>query len=149
MLKRIIHIAVIGLVFTAAFLSFSGTLAHAAPIDPKSQACEALVQASTGNSGNCDTAVPGPNVDNTLKLAINVFSFIVGVAAIIMIIVGGLKYVISQGEGSNTASAKNTILYAIIGLVVVVLAQVIVKFVLAKSTTLPACSATITTNCTP
>ncbi len=149
MLKRIIHIAVIGLVFTATLLSFSGKQVRAAQIDPKSQACEALVQASTGNSGNCDTAVPGPNVDNTLKLAINVFSMIVGVAAIIMIIVGGLKYILSQGEGSNTASAKNTILYAIVGLVVVVMAQVIVKFVLAKSTALPKCGGKVTTSCTP
>ena len=49
-----------------------------------------------------------------------------------MIMVGGLKYMTSQGDSANVASAKNTILYAVIGLVVVALAQVIVKFVLDR-----------------
>jgi hypothetical protein len=51
-----------------------------------------------------------------------------------MIIIGGLKYITSSGDSNNITSAKNTILYAIIGLVVVALAQFIVKFVLGKAT---------------
>jgi hypothetical protein len=49
-----------------------------------------------------------------------------------MIIVGGVKYITSQGESSNITAAKNTILYAVIGLVVVALAQIIVRFVLER-----------------
>lgn len=73
-------------------------------------------------------------VDNIIKLVINIFSLLVGVVSVIMIIIGGLKYITSGGEGANITGAKNTIMYAIIGLVVVALAQIIVKFVLAKAT---------------
>ena len=72
-------------------------------------------------------------VNDIIRLVINVFSLIVGVVSVIMIIIGGLKYITSGGEGSNIQGAKNTILYAIIGLVVVALAQVIVQFVLEKT----------------
>lgn len=75
------------------------------------------------------------SVDRIIKLVINVFSLMVGIVSVIMIIIGGLKYITSGGEGANITGAKNTIMYAIIGLIVVALAQVIVKFVLAKATT--------------
>jgi cytochrome bd-type quinol oxidase subunit 2 len=68
-----------------------------------------------------------------IKKIINIFSVIVGVIAVIMIIIGGLKYITSGGESSNVSGAKNTIIYAIVGLVVVALAQFIVHFVLANT----------------
>lgn len=73
-------------------------------------------------------------VNTIIRLVINVFSLIVGVISVIMIIIGGLKYITSGGDSGNVSGAKNTILYAIIGLVVVALAQVIVRFVLEKAT---------------
>lgn len=143
-----------GLAMSFASLGIARTQIHAASIDPKEQACQALGGASgTGSTSTCATPVAGPDVNNTLKLAINVFSLIVGFAAIIMIIVGGLKYIISSGESSNINSAKNTILYAIIGLVVVALAQVIVRFVLDKAAAPPKCAAGVASTtvapCTP
>jgi hypothetical protein len=68
-----------------------------------------------------------------IKTIINILSVVVGVVAVIMIIFGGLKYITSGGDSSNVSSAKNTIIYAIIGLVIVALAQFIVRFVLDKS----------------
>jgi len=91
--------------------------------------CDGL--ALTG--GKCGQEVAGqPGVANTIKVVINILSLIVGVVAVIMIIIGGFKYIISGGDSNSISSAKNTILYAIIGLVIVALAQVIVKFVLQK-----------------
>ena len=87
---------------------------------------------STGCSVDSDTA--NQKINDIIKLVINIFSLIVGVVSVIMIIVGGLKYITSGGESSNISSAKNTIIYAIIGLVVVALAQFIVHFVLGKIT---------------
>jgi hypothetical protein len=83
----------------------------------------------------CPTTItdPGGRVDSIIKLVINIFSLIVGVVSVIMIIIGGLKYITSGGDSGNITGAKNTILYAIIGLVVVALAQVVVKFVLQKA----------------
>ena len=83
----------------------------------------------------CDSASQtdaNDRINHIITVVINAFSLIVGIAAVIMIIVGGLKYIISGGEAGNVTSAKNTILYAIIGLVVVALAQFVVKFVLNK-----------------
>ncbi|MEK7603354.1 MAG: pilin [Patescibacteria group bacterium] len=71
-------------------------------------------------------------VNSILELVINIFSLVVGVISVIMIIIGGLKYITSGGESTNITGAKNTILYAIIGLVVVALAQIIVRFVLSR-----------------
>lgn len=64
---------------------------------------------------------------------INFFSIIIGIVAVLMIIVGGFRYIISGGDSANVSTAKNTILYAIIGLIVVVFAQYIVKFILSKA----------------
>lgn len=58
--------------------------------------------------------------------------FIVGAVSVIMIIIGGLRYVLSGGDSTGTAGAKNTIIYALVGLVVAIFAQVIVSFVLSK-----------------
>jgi uncharacterized membrane protein len=75
-------------------------------------------------------------VSGLLRTVINVFSWIVGVIAVIMIIVGGLKYITSGGDSGNVSSAKNTILYALVGLVIVALAQFIVRFVLGQATSI-------------
>ena len=83
--------------------------------------------------GKCGPDDPSkPSVDSVIKLGINILSLVVGVASVVMIIIGGLKYVTSSGDSSSVTSAKNTILYAIVGLVIVALAQIIVKFVLNK-----------------
>lgn len=74
------------------------------------------------------------DLTDIIATVVNIISIIVGVIAVIMIIWGGLKYITSGGESGKITSAKNTIIYALIGLVVVALAQFIVHFVLAKTT---------------
>lgn len=71
-------------------------------------------------------------INDIIRLVINLFSLVVGVISVVMIIVGGLKYITSGGDSGNITSAKNTILYAIVGLVVVAFAQLIVRFVLQR-----------------
>jgi hypothetical protein len=53
-----------------------------------------------------------------------------------MIIYGGFRYITSGGDSNGVTAAKNTILYAIIGLIIVALAQIIVNFVLNKTTSI-------------
>ena len=62
----------------------------------------------------------------------NTLLFIIGAISVIMIIFGGFKYVTSGGDSSGVTSAKNTILYAVIGLVVAMLAYAILDFVLTQ-----------------
>ncbi len=90
-----------------------------------------------GSGVSCETSGVEANqkINEVITLVINMFSLIVGVVAVIMIILGGLKYITSGGESGNITGAKNTILYAIIGLIIVALSQFIVKFVLGKVTT--------------
>lgn len=63
---------------------------------------------------------------------LNTFTFIVGAIAVLMIVVGGLRYVTSNGDASQLTSAKNTILYAAIGLVLAAMSNAIVNFVLTN-----------------
>lgn len=99
----------------------------------KESVCQGVSRAvTTTDSAECDDANTGPTVISVIKTAISLLSWVVGIAAIIMIIIGGFKYIISSGDSANITSAKNTILYAIIGLVIVAFAQFIVRFVLAK-----------------
>jgi lysylphosphatidylglycerol synthetase-like protein (DUF2156 family) len=93
--------------------------------------CDAI-----GSGAACDKA-SGTDVNKVIRTVINVFSTVIGVVAVIMIMVAGFKYVTSSGDSSKTASAKNTLIYALIGLLIVVLAQTIVKTVLSKSATTP------------
>lgn len=69
-------------------------------------------------------------VNTVIETTVNIFSVIVGVIAVIMIIWAGLRYITSGGDSGKVGNAKNTMVYAIIGLVVVALAQFIVNFVL-------------------
>lgn len=95
-----------------------------------------------GSQGNitgtdCTTANADATINNTIRRAIQIFQIVVGLISVFMLIFGGLKYITSGGESSGVSGAKNTILYAVIGLVVVALAQVIVQFVLNRTTSAP------------
>lgn len=95
-----------------------------------SQVCEAI-----GSGSDCDKNAHGSaDVNVIVELVINVLSTIVGVAAVIMIIISGFKYVTAGGDSNKVSSAKSTLIYALIGLVIVALAQVMVRYVLAKVT---------------
>jgi hypothetical protein len=88
--------------------------------------------ASLSGGTDCSGGQATSKLNGIIKLVINLFSIIVGIVSVIMIIIGGLKYITSGGEASNISGAKNTIIYAIVGLVIVALAQFIVHFVLGK-----------------
>ncbi|MCA1807365.1 MAG: pilin [Actinobacteria bacterium] len=129
-------------------LSFVLLAGIAAPLAvPGNINAQDLLRDDGGISGNLDsgafstdrTADEDPSgaedqVQGIITTTINIFSLVVGVISVIMIIIGGLKYITSGGDSGNVTGAKNTILYAVIGLVVVALAQVIVRFVLNTTT---------------
>jgi hypothetical protein len=120
-------------VILSAMLSAAMPLAFAA--DLQGDACAGL---NTLSSGTASTDCGSGGESGVRKLVgdiVNILSLVIGVAAVIMIIVGGLKYVTSSGDANAVGSAKNTVLYALIGLVVAVLAQFLVHFVVDKITT--------------
>lgn len=64
------------------------------------------------------------------KQITNTILYIVGIIAVVMLIIGGVKYLLSGGDAKKVTDAKNTVLYAIIGLVIAFLAFAIVNFVI-------------------
>lgn len=131
-------------------LSFSAFFVLAVPlaapvsvlaVTPQDSLCAGannLTVTSSDQPGECAKTADNSSenkVNDLLSRIINIFSVVVGVIAVIMIIVGGFRYITSGGKEEGIKSAKNTIMYALIGLVVVALAQIIVKFVLNKATT--------------
>lgn len=88
------------------------------------------------SGGGCNTNVSGSStkLEGLIRTIINVFSAIVGAISVIMIIIGGFRYITSGGSSEGVGGAKNTILYAIVGLIIVAFAQVIVQFVLQRTT---------------
>lgn len=67
-----------------------------------------------------------------IKTVVNVLLYILGAIAVIMIVIGGIKYTTSNGDSSSVQSAKNTILYAVVGLIVALMAYAIVNFVIEQ-----------------
>ncbi len=99
---------------------------------PVSVAAQSPVQNVRQGVNATGRASSGPNVQEIIRLVINILSWVVGIAAVIMIIIGGLRYVLSGGDSTGVNNAKNTILYALIGLVIVAMAQILVRFVLER-----------------
>lgn len=70
------------------------------------------------------------NITTTVTDIINIILYVLGALAVIMIIYAGILYVLSGGDANNVTRAKNTLMYAIIGLIVALLAYAIVNFVI-------------------
>ena len=106
-------IAILSILMSPISMAFSGTMSEGA------ESARGVDQAATlfGATG----------IFTTIS---NVMLFIVGAISVIMVIIGGLRYVISGGNSSNITAAKNTILYAIVGLIIAIMAYAIINFVL-------------------
>ena len=118
-------------------------LSFSAPIAVSAVACD---DASGGISGGADCAKPTDAAEDLFgensifQVVTNILLFLIGAISVIMLIIGGIRYVVSGGDQNAITSAKNTILYAIIGIVVAFLAFAAVRFVtdqLEKSTYVP------------
>ncbi len=91
---------------------------------------DSVVCQSNVNQGPDVNGIYGPN--GLLTKAARLLSIVIGVASIIMIIVAGFQYVTSTGDSAKLNSAKNTIVYAVAGLVVASLAQLLIIFVIGR-----------------
>ena len=71
--------------------------------------------------------------DGLIKKVVNLLLWAIGIISVIMIIIGGIRYAISNGDSNQVTAAKNTIMYAVIGLVIAIFAYAIVNFVLFQT----------------
>lgn len=93
---------------------------------PDSPLCKDLVK----DQDPSDNSLYGPG--GLVPRIAGLLSLVVGIATVIMIIVGGTRYVLSSGDAQNLEGAKNTIIFALIGLGVAIFAQLIVVFVVNR-----------------
>lgn len=96
-----------------------------------------LANAATASTPS--TGINIPSLDNTptdlnsiISKGVSVLLYVVGFAAVIMVIIGGFMYILSAGDSGKAAKAKDTILYAVIGIAITMLAYAIVSFVTGK-----------------
>lgn len=126
--QRIKYLVASLMIVLSGGLAFAPAIASA---DLKSDACQGVNQLSGSTSTNCATG-NGKSVSDLMSTVINILSIVVGFAAVVMIIIGGLRYITAGGDSGAMASARSTIIYAIVGLIVVAIAQTLVHFVLNK-----------------
>lgn len=112
-------IASLALVFGFALVPVA---VGAVNVDPLGTACS-----SGGSTEICDSA--DDDIGEIMTTVINVLLFVIGIISVIMIIVGGIMYATSAGDSGAVGKAKNTILFAIIGLAVAFFAYAIVNWV--------------------
>ena len=122
---------VIGLIAALSmFAGFAGAVRAVDVLQPGCQAGADTQFCKDVNENKSTDRILGP--EGLVTQITQTIIYITGAISVIMIVIGGLKYVFSAGDSPGVQSAKNTILYAIIGLVVTLFAQVIVSFVLSK-----------------
>ncbi len=120
MLKKLRYtLALVGLGTTV--LLAPAAPAHAINLFPDCKGSSTAVCKATNND----------NASSLIQDIINVLLFVIGAVAVVMIIIGGIRYTTSNGDSNRTTAAKNTILYSVVGLVVAIMASAIVNFVLS------------------
>lgn len=103
--------------------------------DPNSAHCLDAGSCLNTSGTNCPAqSQTEGRINSLIEAGVNIFSAIVGIVAVIMIIFGGFRYITAGGDSGKINSAQQTIIYAIVGLVVVALAQIFVRFVLDRVT---------------
>lgn len=129
-MKRLLSIVSISLALWGVLgvlpLTTAGVMAATPASKSRDQVCAGIDLASGTN--NCGDG--GTEVNGVLKSVINLLTLVVGILAVIMIIVAAARFITSGGDASKVSGAKNALVFALVGLVVVALAQMIVHFVL-------------------
>ncbi len=94
-----------------------------------SQCATAGIQSASGGAASTSTSA-----GTIIKSIVNILMFVIGAVAVVMIVIGGLRYTLAQGDSASLQAAKSTILYSVIGLVVSILAYSIVGFAISSIT---------------
>ncbi|MDB5183847.1 MAG: conserved rane protein of unknown function [Candidatus Saccharibacteria bacterium] len=124
-INRVITTLILALLF-AVGIPFAA--ANAAPAAQASPAPAISITSDDLHLGSAPKTIGADNVTNLL----NAVYFVAGITAIIVIIVGGIRYAAANGDSSQIQAAKNMITYAVVGLVVIIMAAAITQFVITS-----------------
>jgi hypothetical protein len=117
-------------IFIAAFVLLAISAFTLLPVSTVSAAGAldgACAGVDPGQSAVCDNKTD--NTDGFVKSLVNTLLFILGALSVLAIIIGGILFVLSSGNAANVTKAKNTIVFAVVGLIVAFLAYAIVNWV--------------------
>ena len=117
--------------FTIVFVGLLGVSSLAAASLLTS---DASAQVSSGINAATTSEMQGKSVNNTVGSIVNVLLWVVGILSVTMIVWSGFKYITSAGDTSKLASAKSTLIYAVVGLIIAIMAYAIVNFVRTEVT---------------
>lgn len=139
-IKTFLMVAVMGFAMagaSAALVPATGSAADGGGCSPIANAVSKGANGAAGGNASSDcgkaTGVDEGSITAAARKIVNLISIVVGIVAVIMIIFGGFRYITSGGDSGKVGNAKNSLIYAIVGLIIVALAQLIVRFVLNQS----------------
>ena len=96
--------------------------------------CGGVAGSSIGDSADCKDEESEATIRKVIKNVLNIISWAAGVAALIVILIAGFRYIVQGGSGSEgVKNAKKMVIYALVGIVIVVLAQTIINFVIGTT----------------
>ena len=137
MKKLITSFALIITLFLPIFYTGTGVLA--AQVNVIGQVCQNAADQGQ-NPQICDAQPNGPGGNNpiygphgVLTVVVNILSIVIGIISVVVIIISGLRMIVSAGDSNSVATAKRAIFYALIGVVVAAMSQVIISFVISKT----------------
>jgi hypothetical protein len=117
---------VLALGFGVGSLALAGTAMAQNNCDANTLTIDNGAQCAKADSAKDNLFAP----NGVFSVVANTLIFLVGAVAVIFLIIGGLRYVVSNGDSKAVEGAKNTILYAIVGIVVAVISFALVQFVI-------------------
>lgn len=134
-MKKLTKKSAVSSLIVGLFIAFAAVLSPVVlPSSTYAQGCESGISGGAQAGINCSRGADTPGTlfgeGSIFTTIVNILLFIIGAISVIMLIYGGIRYTISGGDSSAVTAAKNTILYAIVGLIVAFLAYAIVNWVL-------------------
>ncbi len=140
-MKHLLQLTFASVILAAGLLVTPLATAQVSAVDVLSKSCGAAGGSGTAGAGSgagestggdtsplCNAAGKD-ELPELVKNLVNLLLAVLGFIAVIMIIIGGIRYTTSNGDSNSTKAAKDTILYSVVGLVVAILAYAIVNFV--------------------
>ena len=103
-------------------------------VAPTTSAADFTLRSGVDNAQGTGVDNVATDPQDLVKNVVNIFLYAVGVLSVIMLIWGGIRYTTSAGDSNKVQSAKNTVLYAVVGLVVAIRAWAIVNRVITRFT---------------
>jgi heme/copper-type cytochrome/quinol oxidase subunit 2 len=96
-------------------------------------ACDGL----SSSISDCGDVSSEPVIGDTIKTILDILSLVAGIIAVFMVIIAGTRFITSQGDSGKVASARSAVIYAVVGIIIVAMAQIIVFFVLDETSPAP------------